>query len=173
MINDSRSRYGLVSRIFHWSMAVLIGWQLLKLGDRIDDGEHWVGQVLVPWHISIGATVLVLVVLRLWWTARQSGRRPLPLPGQELPVRAGHALLYASMLLLPITGISYMLGKGYGLNVFGVQLVEKGTETSWLATFGQNHSLLAWFILILIVGHIGISLIHHFIKRDDILRRML
>ncbi len=28
----------------HWLMAFLIGWQLLKFGDRIAEGEHWIGQ---------------------------------------------------------------------------------------------------------------------------------
>src|SRR3546814_19411404 len=37
---DSRSRYGTVSRAFHWLMALLIVWQFLKLGDRIAEGEQ-------------------------------------------------------------------------------------------------------------------------------------
>lgn len=36
---DSTKRYGTVSRIFHWGMAALIGWQALKVFDRIADGE--------------------------------------------------------------------------------------------------------------------------------------
>lgn len=64
MLCDTRERYGSVSRFFHWLMAVLLIWQFLRFGQRIAEGEHWVGQTLVPWHVSIGATLLVLIVLR-------------------------------------------------------------------------------------------------------------
>ncbi len=57
-------------------MAVLIGWQFLKFGDRIADGEHWVGETLVPWHVSIGTLLLALIVLRMVWAFSQRGQRP-------------------------------------------------------------------------------------------------
>ena len=41
-MKDSRESYGTLSKSLHWLMAVLIGWQFLKFGDRIADGEHWV-----------------------------------------------------------------------------------------------------------------------------------
>src|SRR5690606_33453922 len=67
MSRDTRQRYGTISRFFHWAIALLVAWQALKLFDRIDDGEHWVGQTLVPWHVSIGVLVLLLVVPRIVW----------------------------------------------------------------------------------------------------------
>lgn len=47
-MNDSKERYGALTRFFHWGMGLLIVWQFLKFFDRINDGEHWVGQTLVP-----------------------------------------------------------------------------------------------------------------------------
>ena len=82
MTNDSPTRYGSVSRLLHWGMAALIGWQMLKFFDRIDDGEHWVGQTLVPWHVSIGTVLLVLVVLRIVWAAGQRAQRPVQDPSR-------------------------------------------------------------------------------------------
>src|SRR5690606_10061343 len=69
MTPDSKERYGTVSKWFHWLMGGLIIWQFLKLGDRISEGEHWIGQTLVPWHVSIGALLLVLIVLRIFWAS--------------------------------------------------------------------------------------------------------
>src|SRR5690606_18534942 len=63
MRRDTPQRYGTVSRLLHWLMAILVLWQALKLFDRIDDGEHWIGQTLVPWLISIGSVLLLLIVL--------------------------------------------------------------------------------------------------------------
>lgn len=174
MTGDSKERYGAVSRVLHWGMGGLIGWQMLKIFDRINDGEHWVGETLVPWHVSIGSLLLVLVVLRLVWAAKQRGQRPEQEPAMAFWVNAGHALLYLGMVLMPITGLLILLGNGYPLKVFGVQLVAAGEGVEWMASVGGTlHSPVAWLLLIMIVGHAGMALLHHFVKKDGVLRRML
>ncbi len=173
MRNDSPQRYGTITRSLHWLMAVLIAWQALKIFDRIDDGEHWIGETLVPWHVSIGTLLLVLVVLRMVWAATQRASRPAQDPATAFLVRGGHFLLYAGMLLMPVTGILKMLGNGYGLTAFGVTLAARGEKTDWMATIGNLHPPIAWALLALIVGHVGIALLHHFVRKDNVLRRML
>lgn len=173
MISDSKERYGSVSKAFHWLMAVLIGWQLLKFGDRIAEGEHWVGQTLVIWHISIGTLLLALIVLRLTWVMTQRHQRPAQDPATATLVKAGHGLLFIGMLLMPITGVMVMLGGGYGVTAFGVEVFAEGEEITWAASLGSLHSPLAWGMVVLIIGHIGMALLHHFVHRDATLKRML
>lgn len=170
---DSKERYGSITRLLHWGMALFIGWQFLKFFDRIDDGEHWVGQTLVSWHISIGALMLVLVVLRFVWAARQKGNRPDQDQSTVFLVKVGHFLLYGCMMLLPISGILTMVGNGYGLTAFGVELAAKSAEIPWMVAAGSLHSPIAWTLLVLIAGHVGIALLHHFVKKDGVLQRML
>lgn len=173
-MNDSAQRYGAPTRFLHWGMALLILLQFLKLGDRINDGEHWIGQTLVPSHISVGALLLALILVRLLWAASQRKRRPLPDGSIALLVKAGHGLLYLSMIAMPLTGLAVMLGNGYGLKVFGMQLIARsGVETPWLVSLGSLHSPLAWLFLLLVVGHVGAALFHHLVKKDDTLRRMV
>ncbi len=171
-MNDSRERYGGITRLFHWGMGLLVIWQFMKFFDRLGD-EHWVAENLVSWHISIGSVLLVLIVLRLIWAATQKNNRPEQDPATAFLVKAGHGLLYLNMLLLPIAGVLYMVGKGYGLSPFGIQLVAKGEGIGWMATLGSLHSPLAWSLLVLVIGHVGIALTHHFVKKDGVLRRML
>lgn len=173
MIEDSMKRYGKVSIAFHWVMAALIGWQLFKLGDRIAEGEHWIGRTLVPWHISIGTLLFGLILLRLLWVASQRHHRPEHDPSTARLVRAGHGLLFAGMLAMPVTGILAMVGGGYGLTAFGVDLIAKGEKVPWAAALGDLHSPIAWALTALIIGHIGMALYHHFVRRDDTLRRIL
>lgn len=173
MINDTKQRYGVISKLLHWVMALLVGWQFMKFGDRIADGKHWVGETLVPWHVSIGALMLALIVLRLIWAVVQRKRRPEALPGTKLLVKGGHGLLYAGLVLVPLSGVLYLVGKGYGLKAFDLQLIARGDKVAWMADLGSYHSALAWILAALVVGHIVISLVHHFVKRDGILRRML
>jgi cytochrome b561 len=43
----------------------------------------------------------------------------------------------------------------------------------WAPILKNFHHLLAAGLLVLVVAHIAAALEHHFIKRDDVLRRML
>lgn len=169
---DSSRRYGRVTRLFHWGMTVLIFWQLLKIFDRIDDGEHWVGQTLVSWHIWIGSLLLVAIVARLVWVAVQPAR-PAQAGATAGWARLGHGLLFAGMLLMPVTGVLSMVGRGYGWAPFGLQIVPRGEEVEWMITVGSFHSPIAWALLILILGHIAAALLHHFVWNDDSLKRIV
>lgn len=129
---------------------------------------------MVSWHISIGSLLLLLIVLRIIWAFTQKNNRPEQDPATALLVKAGHGLLYLAMLLLPITGLMIMIGNGYGWSPFGKQLVARGaTDIEWMATLGSVHSLIAWTLLILVVGHVGMALLHQLVKKDGVLRRML
>lgn len=173
-MNDTHQHYGFITRCFHWTITVLVIWQFLKLGNRISDGEHWIGQVLVPWHISIGILLLVLGILRVYWAVKQRQRRPRHV-GPEAPlVKGGHFLLHLVTVLLAITGILFMVGNGYKLVFFGVELIAKSeTKVDWMISVGNLHSPLAWLLLALVAGHIVAALYHHFVVRDDTMGRML
>lgn len=173
MNSDSPDSYGAVTKAFHWGMALLIGWQLLKFGDRIAEGEHWIGQTLVPWHVSIGSLLLVLIVARVIWTISQRGQHPPHDPAMRVLIKAGHGLLYAGLILMPLTGIMVMIGGGHGLTAFGIQLIAKGEKIPWAQSIGSLHSPIAWVLAAMIIGHIVMALFHHFIKRDGTLKRML
>lgn len=172
MLKDSASRYGLISRLLHWVMALLVIQQFFKLADRIDEGEHWLGETFGSYHGSIGLCVLLLVVLRLVWVLTQR-QRPQGQGATAMLARVGHWLLYLSMLALPLSALALMIGNGYGVRFFDLELVARGGEkVEWLATLGSLHSPLALLFLALVLGHIGAALYHHFVLRDDTLKRM-
>ncbi|HWL28342.1 MAG TPA: cytochrome b/b6 domain-containing protein [Burkholderiaceae bacterium] len=173
MHDDSPSGYGGFTRFLHWTMAVLVVLQFMKLGNYINDGEHWIGRNIVPWHVSTGALILVLAIVRVWWAVRQRPNRPQPeaMPGM---VKLGHRLLYACLLLLPLLGVTFLIGGGYGLTIFGVNLVPRtDVEIPWLAAIGELHSPIALLFVLLVLGHIAAALYHHSFKRDRTLLRML
>lgn len=173
-MNDSQERYGGISRLFHWGMALLILWQGAKFFDRINDGEHWIGETLASWHSRIGSILLVLIILRIIWAVSQRRNRPIQDPATAGLVKLGHFLLYAAMLLMPVSGIMYLVGRGFGWRPFGLELIARGPEIPWMANLGGTvHSPLAWLLLIMVVAHIGIALVHQFVKKDGVLKRML
>jgi len=171
---DSRTRYGTISRMLHWLMAVLIGWQMFRFFDLIDEGEHWVGKTLVaPWHVSIGVVLLVLVVLRIVWATTQRRNRPVQDPATATMVKLGHRLMYLAMLLLPITGMLAMKGGGHPVVLFGVQMAEKGEEVAWMQTVGALHAPIVLALALMVLAHVAIALEHRFLKKDEVMQRML
>ena len=173
--HDTPRRYGAVSLLFHWTMALLIILQFMALGGYINDGEHWIGNTIVPWHTDIGLLLLILVSLRILWMLGQRERRP-ELHGRhamQLMAKGGHFLLYVCMVLMPVTGILLMVGGGHGLGFFGIQLVaESEREIPWAIALGEWHAQISWLFVALVLGHLGAALYHHFVMHDDTLARM-
>lgn len=169
---DTTTRYGTVTRLLHWSVALLFIHQFGKFFDRINDGEHWLGELIGPLHGSIGILIGVLALVRIGWGASQR-LRPRPYGPTAALASVGQKALYLCMILLPIAGVLYVVGNGYPWRVFGVELIaESGIETPWMIALGNWHSPLAWLTLFLVVGHLGAALHHHFVLKDDTLRRM-
>lgn len=171
---DTQKRYGVISRLIHWTMALLTIAQFMALGGYINDGDHWVGNTIVPWHVDIGLLLLILVSLRIIWMLSQQ-QRPVPQDQgvNALLAKGGHLLLYLCMVLMPVTGVLLMLGGGHGLGAFGIELVaESEQEIAWAVALGEWHTQISWLFVALVLGHLGAALYHHFVKHDDTLVRM-
>src|SRR5690606_1089338 len=98
MLRDSPERYGLVTRLLHWSMAVLVLLQFVKFGDRLGQGRYWLVETVGGWHTTVGTLLLVLVLVRIAWAFVQRRNRPVNDPALAIFVTTGHVLLYAALL---------------------------------------------------------------------------
>lgn len=136
-------------------------------------GEHWLGDTFGPWHVTMGAIILILTVARLFWTLKQKPQRPVN-PGLDgVIAKIAHRLMYLSMLVMPFLGALYIHGKGYPVKVFGYELVGKPAgEVPWALALGEWHSPFAFLLIFLVFAHIAGALYHHFINKDDVLKRM-
>tara|TARA_B100000029_G_C16939752_1_gene728304 strand:+ start:34 stop:357 length:324 start_codon:yes stop_codon:yes gene_type:complete len=87
-----------------------------------------------------------------------------------------HWTLYVVMVLQPIFGIlQAMYITDYEVVAFGLinysGMAEDNAERAQL--FHVLHGLNAGLIMLLVIGHVAASLYHHFVQKDDVLRRML
>ena len=174
---DSATAYTATAKALHWLMAVLlIG--LLALGFYMHDLPLSPEKLqLYSWHKWAGVTVFVLVIVRGIW---RFIHRPPPLPASmaphlQLAAHAGHFLLYALMLAIPVSGWLMSSAKGFQTVWFGVlplpDLVGKDRALGHL--LGEVHEWLNVLFVTVLVGHVAAALKHHFIDRDDVLHRML
>ena len=168
-------RYSLVARTLHWIMAILILFNLALGLAQESLPRDWQA---IPVHQSVGLTVLALAVLRLGWrlTHRQT---PLPegLPAWErLAAKVTHYTFYAFMLLVPLTGWIMSSAGKWPLHWFFLFDVPKFTVTKDDAIVGfsaEAHEIFAFAWIALLVLHVAAALRHHFILKDDVMRRML
>lgn len=185
MIRSSPSGYGLLAILFHWVMALLI-MGMLALGLYMDDLPATDPSTfqLYQLHKSFGFVILTLAVLRLAWrVVNPTPKLPDTMPTWErLAAHLGHTGLYALMFLLPISGWLMVSASPWGIptlifNVLNVPHLPVpsilGTAEQAEATLIALHGYMAYFLIALLIAHIGGALKHHFIARDNTLRRMI
>jgi cytochrome b561 len=169
--------YGLVHWLIHWATAVLIAW-LFYLGFTMVDlplsPQKFEDYAL---HKSLGLTVLALLVLRLIW---RSLTPPPPLPDEmkrrdAILAKAVHHGIYVLLVIIPLTGWLYSSATASPPNYFGFFTVPDliGTSETAGKILRAVHDISGKLLLVLLILHVVGALKHHFVDRDDVLRRML
>jgi cytochrome b561 len=168
-------RYTPVSQGLHWVIA-LLAFALLAMG-KLGDVDADEGG-LFGWHTALGLTVLVLMLARLGWRLTHAvPALPATVPRwQTVLARGMHHAFYALLLLLPLSGWLLTSAEGDAVTWFGVldvpALPVPGGEAAEEA-IEETHEILGNLLLVLAGVHVLAGLKHHFIDRDDVLRRML
>lgn len=166
------------ARLFHWLIAALIlvqagiGLTMVQLPRRPD--IIWVYTL----HKSIGITILLLAVLRLGFRLIQHRPTRLPIPGwQDGLARITHVALYVLLFAMPVSGWIFdsysSLRPLYWWWWLKLPSLTGGADRHLADVFQLWHESLFWVLVAVTVLHVAGALKHHFIDRDDTLRRML
>ena len=148
---------------------------LLVLGQRTM-GNHE-AHLLPTIHASAGLVVVLMFAFRLFWRRKHPPPKTLVASQWEvMAAKVAHVLLYAAMLLIPLTGwLAYTEHVRRSLGVRPASWF--GFRIPLLPDFGINwHFIHNWggkLALALIALHAAAALKHHFYDRDDTLKRML
>jgi len=170
-------RYTPAAIALHWIVALLILANLAL-------GLYTVDLPLSPaklrnfsYHKWIGVTVFMLAAARLLW--RLSHPPPaLPAAMAAWERRAAtltHALLYLLFFAAPLTGWLFSSAAGFQTVYLGVvpipDLLSK--DKALADALKLAHKSINYTLAAVIVLHAAAALKHHFIDKDDVLRRML
>lgn len=174
MKNTSKS-YGLMAKSLHWLMAAaIIGMFWLGLEMMGRDYYDPLYRTLPLWHKSIGILLFAVLVFRLVW--RWASVEPEP-EGSALErkiARWVHRSFYLLILAIMISGYLISTADGRAIDVFSWFSVP-ATVTSipnQEDIAGDIHELLAWLVISLAALHALAALKHHFIDKDNTLRKM-
>ena len=167
-------RYPARSRILHWIIAALVlaTW---PIGFVIEFIKKDIVLTFYLVHESLGFLVLWLMLVRV-------GNKLLsPTPATEGPrheriaAHTVHGLLYVFLIVMPVSGFLATNAHGFPLAWFGVIDVWSpiGKSPDIADTLSAIHAWSAWILLGLFVLHIGAVLMHHVIRRDVTLYKIL
>jgi len=175
---NSTEHYGLVTILLHWLIAmVILG--LFGLGLYMAELSYYdpLGNILPFVHISVGMLLVPVLIFGIIWKLINPG--PTPLAGttalEQALVKLVHHLLTLLIAAILISGYLITTAKGVGASVFDIISVPSTItgipEQEYYA--GLTHQYLTYGLIALVVLHTVAALKHHFINRDNTLRRML
>jgi cytochrome b561 len=158
----------------HWITAALVV-TLWCLGQTIDWFPRGTGRITArSVHICLGVTLGLILCFRLYWRIFAGRRLPPATSGliQTLSTLV-HFALYAALLGTVVLGVANAWIRGDTLfNLFTIPAFDPGNKG--LREQVENlHGLFANGLLILVGFHAAAALVHHFLLRDNVLRRML
>jgi len=158
-------------------MALLIALQAVAgwVGHEMDRSPLKID--ILTAHKSLGITLLMLFVFRLFWRWRE----PAPPPPTGTPAwqtwaaRLTHMTLYLLMIGLPLSGwlvasTSIVPWKLWWL-IPWPDIASADKELHEVAE--EVHELLVWLLVAFLALHMAAALWHHFFRRDAVLLRML
>jgi cytochrome b561 len=174
-VKDTPAGYGIVSRLFHWLMAVAVfglfglGWWMVELDYY---SPYYVSAP--DFHRSAGILVFIALLARVVWRVMnvKPGDADLT-PVERKASRFVHFSFYPLLIALSISGYLISTPDGRAIDVFGLFSVpsiiqQKGLEDS----AGWAHWALAYIVIALGTIHTLAALKHHFIDKGTSLTRM-
>jgi cytochrome b561 len=175
-IRNTTARWGSVAQLLHWTIVILIVVQFV-LGYK----AHWATglaklSAVVP-HKSWGITILALATIRLIWRLAN----PTPLlpsglkPWERAAAHVTHYGLYILLFAMPLVGWIASSARSFPVSWFGlVQLPDLvGTNRPLYDVLMGFHYWMSWLLVAIAALHVAAALKHHFVLKDDVLRRML
>lgn len=135
-------------------------------------------------HKSLGLLILAPILVRILWRLLNGfpeyyNSRKL----ERILARISHYGLLILTLVMPVAGIMMSIGGGSGLYFFGVELVAASPDPANPGKFiamnalvgaigHETHEIGGNLSLVLLGLHVAGALKHHFMEKDNVLKRM-
>lgn len=172
----STSQYSRVAKIIHWLSAVTI-FALFALGYWMVDLTYYSEWYKIGphWHKSVGLTLFVLTVIRLIYKKIKNSPAIEGAAWEKMGAKIAHMLLYILLFSTFISGYLISTADGRGIEVFNFftlpglgSFIENQEEIA-----GDVHFYLTYSLIALALLHAAAALKHHFINKDNTLKKMI
>ena len=194
---NNNTKYTNVAIVLHWLIGIAIlfmfvlGWFMTELPKETPKTTSFdiFNLGFITWgveeeqsqrsfyfnlHKSVGLSLLMLIVLRMYW--RFTHRPPAFLNSMKLwekrLAKATHHSLYLLMFLIPLTGIIMSAGSKYGIKWFGIKVIPGFDDKAIRELFYEFHEIFGLLLLLILILHILGAVKHSIVDKDGTLRRM-
>jgi cytochrome b561 len=179
-MSDPPRRYDGVSVFLHWRIGVgIIAVAVIELlrGEMFAKGSV-MRETLKALHDPAGTVVFALILARLVW---RSTHTPPEMPSgmrawERSAAKLTHRVLYLMMVAVPLIGMAATFARGRPVDFGLFQLsfpLDGIANRSAARTLKEVHGFLGQAILVVALLHAVAALWHHYVRRDDVLMRML
>lgn len=172
MSEPTEPTYDAATIALHWLTAALAIalWVIGQTADWAPRGPLRTGYWSV--HVVFGFLLAIVLAIRIVWRGAGGGRR---LAGVGAPMlrflaTATHHALYALLLIVVALGIVNAFLRGY--NLFDLFHLPQLGDPALRRPVTGWHGLAANILLGLASFHAAAALLHHYVMRDGVLRRM-
>lgn len=176
-IQTAATDYSATARALHWLTAALV-LTMIPIGIIMANFSLGpTGDILYDIHRSIGVVLMPIVVVRLIYRLNNP---PPPLPAdippiQQLAAHVTHWTLYVLLIVQPVVG--WIATSAYRAPIKVFWLFELPPIWQVDQPFSEKvfvlHRWLGIAMALLVCAHIGAAMFHHFVRKDDILLRMI
>lgn len=175
--NDRQAGHGTVTRLFHWTMAVMI-LSTIPVGIAMtSEGFDSIGDPLYVFHKGMGVLIGAVLALRLAWKLVTPSAPPLPdsvPPLQRRIAERTHVLLYLLLGVMVVTGYLRTVAGDFPIEILDALGIPPliGEHPELATTLSVVHKFTAWILAVVIALHVGAAAHHALILRDGVIRRM-
>src|SRR3990167_1634978 len=174
-LRNTPKTYGIIAKFFHWLVA-LLAISMLIFCYFLDDFSKGIQPLTYNIHKVTGVIILSIMLLRLIWTLFNT--KPIALPNtagwEKLAEKTVQFSLYAFLILMPLAGWmgASAAGKPPHLGKWEIALPIHGNK-AFISMLFDLHGTIALILIALISMHFLAALYHQFIRKDDLLKRMI
>ena len=175
-LKNSTSTYGSITKILHWLIFLFVI-VLLFVGYFAQDiGDKSIRSNIINMHKLLGLVVLFLMLFRALWVL-VNVKPALPAetpPWQRIIERIIHLLMYIVLIAMPISGWVMTSANRKPPHFFSWILSLPVPNSKSIGNNAwQVHQTIAIIIIVLVSIHVLAAFYHYFIKKDNVLQRML
>ncbi|WP_158116523.1 cytochrome b [Vibrio cincinnatiensis] len=175
-MNTSVTHYSRTLQAIHWLSALTV-FGMFSVGLWMMDLSYYSEwyRTAPHWHKSVGLLLAALTLFRVMW------KFVIPSPSiegtwlEKVAAKLMHGFLYINLFVLFVSGYLISTADGRGIDVFNwFTLPGAGSLFNRQSDIaGMIHLYAAWILIVMVLLHALAALKHHFINKDNTLRKMI
>jgi len=175
-MSSTVKNYNKTLRAIHWLSAVTII-AMFALGIWMMSLTYYSEWYKIGpfWHKSVGIALFGLTLFRAVWKTVTPSPETEGKDYEKVAAKAAHSLMYLMLLVIFTSGYLISTSDGRGIEVFGLftvpglgELFENQSDIA-----GMVHYYVAVALMAMAGLHAAAALKHHFINKDNTLRKMI